>query len=89
MTDALKQTIFEEAHRLGFILAGVTTPGPPPHVKFFEDWLARGHHGGMNYLAADRARAARANPRLILPECESILVLGIPYNAPLRLPPFS
>jgi epoxyqueuosine reductase len=92
VTDALKQAIFEEAHRLGFILAGVTIPDPTPHVNFFEDWLARGHHAEMNYLAADRARAARANPRLLLPECKTILVLGVPYNPPRpfgTLPPFS
>lgn len=89
MTDPLKQSILNEAHRLGFVLAGVTTPDPTPHVKFFEDWLARGRHAEMAYLATDRARAVRADPRLILPECESILVLGVPYNAPLRLPLFS
>ncbi len=82
MAAVLKQSILEEAHRLGFVLAGVTTPDPAPHVKFFEDWLARGHHAEMHYLAADRARAARANPRLLLPECKSILVLGIPYSPP-------
>jgi epoxyqueuosine reductase len=86
VTDALKQSILEEAHRLGFVLAGVTTPAPPPHAKFFEDWLSRGHHADMAYLAADRARAARANPRLLLPECQSILVLGVPYNHPHPLP---
>ena len=47
MTDALKQSILEEAHRLGFILAGVTIPDPPPHFPFFEDWLVRGHHADM------------------------------------------
>lgn len=83
MTDALKQSILNEAHRLGFILAGVTIPDPPPHFPFFEDWLVRGHHADMAYLATDRARACRADPRLILPECKSILVLGVPYNAPL------
>ncbi len=82
MAAVLKQSILEKAHRLGFILAGVTTPDPTPHVNFFEDWLARGHHADMAYLAADRARAARANPRLLLPECQSILVLGAPYFLP-------
>ncbi|MFZ5858975.1 MAG: tRNA epoxyqueuosine(34) reductase QueG [Chloroflexota bacterium] len=82
MADALKQSILEEAHRLGFVLAGVTTPDPTLHVKFFEDWLASGHHADMAYLATDRARAVRADPRLILPDCKSILVLATPYNGP-------
>ena len=91
MTDSLKPSILNEAHRLGFILAGVTTPDPPPHIKFFKDWLAHGHHADMAYLATDRARTCRADPRLLLPECKSILVLGVPYNRPTphRLPPNS
>ena len=36
----------------------------------------------MHYLATGRARARRADPRLILPECKSILVLAIPYSDP-------
>jgi len=36
-------------------------------------------HGTMNYLAEVKSRARRADPKQILPECKSILVLGIPY----------
>ena len=36
----------------------------------------------MKYLADDRSRARRADPRLILPECKSILVLALPYPDP-------
>jgi epoxyqueuosine reductase len=39
----------------------------------------------MAYLASDRARQRRADPRQILPECRSILVLGTPYDAPKNL----
>ena len=39
----------------------------------------------MNYLATDRSRIRRANPREILPECKSILVLATPYSSPLPL----
>jgi epoxyqueuosine reductase len=35
----------------------------------------------MGYLSTDRAQARRADPRLILPECRSILVLGVRYPA--------
>ena len=80
--SGLKESIKARAKQLGFVLAGFTTPEPAPHLKFYENWLARGHHAEMNYLATDRARAARANPRLLLPECKSILVLGVPYNRP-------
>jgi epoxyqueuosine reductase len=82
----LKQSILEEAHRLGFILAGVTTPDPPPHFPAFENWLAQGRHAGMAWLASERSRTRRADPKQILPECKSILVLATPYNRPPSLP---
>ena len=80
MTAELKQAIKEKARQLGFILAGVTSSEPPPHYNFFQSWIASGHHGTMQYLA--NASGKRANPKLVLPECKSILVLAIPY-APL------
>lgn len=80
MIGSLKQEIFNEAHRLGFVLAGVTLPDPPAHFSAFETWLAQGHHGDMAYLAAERSITRRANPKEILPECRSILVLATPYN---------
>jgi epoxyqueuosine reductase len=78
----LEDAIKDQASRLGFSLAGVTTPEPPPHLSTFEHWVDAGHHGNMHYLSDDRARARRADPRLILPECKSILVLAAPYSDP-------
>ena len=37
----------------------------------------------MGYLADERSRTRRADPRLILPGSKSILVLAIPYSSPL------
>ena len=79
MTNDLKQTIKDKARQLGFFLAGVTTPEPPPHYSTFENWLAQNQHGAMRYLADERSRARRANPLEILPECKSIFVLATPY----------
>ena len=78
----LKERIKTKSLQLGFILAGVTTPEPPPHYSTFEHWLAQGHHGVMDYLATDRSRTRRADPREILPECKSILVLATSYQPP-------
>lgn len=87
MSAELTRTIKEEARRLGFPLAGVTTPDPPPHWPVYENWLAMGRHASMAYLANERARAGRRDPRRLLPECRSIIVLGIPYAPPQSLPP--
>ncbi len=38
----------------------------------------------MAYLASERSRLRRADPKQILPECKSILVLATPYDSPLR-----
>jgi len=84
VTQDLKQIIKDKSRQLGFILAGVTTPEPPPHYSTFENWLAQGHHGTMEYLASERSRTRRADPRQILPECKSILVLATPYPPPSR-----
>jgi len=85
LTELLKQSIKDKAGQLGFILAGVTTPEPPPHYKTFESWINHGQHGTMSYLSDERSRLRRADPKLILPECKSILVLAIPYSPPRPL----
>ncbi len=71
-----------EAVRLGFVLAGVTTPDPPASLPVFENWLAAGRHGPLGYLARPDTLAARRDPRALLPECESILVVAAAYDRP-------
>ena len=81
MTAVLKQAIKDKARQLGFILAGVTSSEPALHYNIFEEWLDQNKHGTMNYLAEERSRTRRADPKQILPECKSILVLAIPYSS--------
>ena len=78
----LAQTIKLKARQLGFTLAGITSPDPPAHFDVYRHWLDTGRHAEMAYLADARAIERRADPRLILPECRSILVLGTPYPNP-------
>jgi epoxyqueuosine reductase len=80
--EQLKEIIKKYALSEGFDLAGVTTPEPPPHFDVYQAWLGAGHHGEMHYLATDRALERRREPRLILPECRSILVLACNYLTP-------
>jgi len=76
---SLREVVKAEAHRLGFDMVGVTTPDIPPHYGVYDGWLTAGRHGEMGYLATERARQRRADPHQILPECRSILLLGIRY----------
>lgn len=71
-----------EARRLGFELVGVTTPDPPPHFEVFRQWIEADRHAAMSYLRSERALARRAEPRSILADCRSILVVGIHHALP-------
>jgi epoxyqueuosine reductase len=79
---ALTKQVRKKAHELGFALVGVTSPDPPAHMDVFRRWLNMGHNGEMGYLATKEVVQRRADPRLVRPECKSILVLGIPYDKP-------
>lgn len=78
-TQDLTARVKAEAKRIGFDLVGVTGPAPPPHLDVYHQWLAEGQHGGMNYLANERALKRRSDPLRILPECQSILTVAINY----------
>jgi len=78
----LKNEIAAEARQLGFNLFGVVEPGAPPHYDVYKRWLEQGKHGEMGYLDTERARKRRRDPKLILHECQSILVLGWPHTVP-------
>ena len=82
LAAALTQAVKDEARRLGFALVGVTTPDPPPHFDVYTRWLEAGRHGEMAYLASERASQRRQDPCQILPECRSILALGVRYPSP-------
>ena len=78
----IEQMLKAEAERLGFFISGITSPDAPTSFPVYSNWVERGHHAGMEYLATQRALSARADPLTLLPECQSILVLGMPYAHP-------
>ncbi len=82
----LKSAIKTEANRLGFTLFGVAEPHPPDTLPNYLSWLAQGRNGSMDYLATERAVARRADPRLILPDVRSVIILGLRYPRPANLP---
>ncbi len=82
--DPARLTAFlkDAAARAGFDLVGVTGPEPPAHLDTYMDWLEKGRHGEMGYLATPRARERRADPRRIMPACRSILVVAANHLPP-------
>jgi epoxyqueuosine reductase len=77
--DRLTQRIKSQAHALGFDLVGVTQLMPSAYGSFFESWLAQGCAGDMTYLARPDAVAKRRDPRLIIPEARSVVVVAQNY----------
>jgi epoxyqueuosine reductase len=75
----IKSEIKAEAERLGFSLFGITTPDPPAHLDIFHDWISKGFQGGMTYLDRPDTIKKRSDPRVIFPECKSVIMLGMQY----------
>ncbi len=76
---AIKAAIRDEALRLGFDAVGFA----PPHLAteaaaHLREFLARGYHGEMGWLAA-RAEE-RADPQALWPDARSVVVLGLNYG---------
>lgn len=69
----------EEARRVGFTLVGIAEAQPSAHAARYRDWLARGYHGEMDYLARPDAIQKRVDPQVIMPEARSIVVVGMNY----------
>lgn len=70
-----------EARRLGFDKVGVA-----PAAALTEEgarlgqWLARGFHGEMSYMARDPRQ--RSDPRLLLPSAKSVVCVALNYFRP-------
>ena len=73
----LKWHIKQAARAIGFDLVGITNAEPAPHGEQFTQWLARGFHGEMAYM--ERNFSKRVAPREILPDAQSIVVVGMNY----------
>jgi epoxyqueuosine reductase len=76
---SLEQRIKAKAHALGFDLAGIAPATPSPHLPEYRDWVARGYHGEMGYLARADRLARREDPALILPNARSLVSVGLNY----------
>lgn len=74
---------------LSIAAIGVAQVGPTPTWAIYQNWLARGYAAEMSYLARPDAVNRRADPRTILPETRSVLVVAASYaGAPHpELPP--
>ena len=82
----LSKALKEEATRLGFAACGITRADAFDGRVTLNDWLAAGHHGTMEWMAARADQ--RAAPQSLWPEARSVIALGMSYapaEDPLRL----
>lgn len=80
----MKHAIEVKAESLGFDLFGVTDCRPPETLQYYNEWLSQGHHGNLSYL--ERHAPLKADPTTLLPEAQSIILVGCNYYHPNELP---
>jgi epoxyqueuosine reductase len=68
---------------LGCELVGVAPVTHFDELDFYPQWLKEGYAGEMHYL--ERQLPARLDPRKILPEAQSVIVVGVVYHTPAPL----
>jgi epoxyqueuosine reductase len=74
----VKDRITERARQLGFDACRITSAAPPESAPRFQDWLAAGRHGEMNYLARNAHK--RVEPQRVLKEARSVVTLAVSYS---------
>jgi epoxyqueuosine reductase len=84
MSQDLAGWVKAQALALGFGAAGIAPVEDPPQADAFLEWLARGYHGEMGYLA--RTAEQRVRLRRSLPWARSVVAAALPYNTPFARP---
>lgn len=78
---SISAQIKEQALAEGFHKVGVVRAEPLEAERArLEEWVARGYHAQMNWLARDIAR--RTDPRELLPGAQSVVVVALNYFTP-------
>ena len=78
--DSPAAAIKARALELGFESAAIAAAGPLDAQRHYEAWLARGHHGAMDYLASDRHRERRAEPERVLAGLRSVISVALCHS---------
>ncbi len=74
-----KEAIRQQARELGFDVVGFARPELPEEVRSrLRDYLARGYHGDMDWLAAKSDR--RQDPRTLWPQAGTVISLAMNYG---------
>jgi len=74
----IEAIIKNHARALGFELVGIAPATEADGFPHLQEWLERGHAGEMAYMS--KHAEARRHPRLILPDVNSVVMVGINYK---------
>jgi epoxyqueuosine reductase len=74
----LETRLKQQAHALGFQLAGIAPATAADGFEQLRAWLDQSFAGEMSYM--ERHADARRHPASILPEVRSVLMVGMNYN---------
>ena len=80
--DRMVSDLRSQALMLGFQEVGITSVDPSAHAGFFRDWIDRGYHGEMGYLARPDSVARRNDLRGTMAEIRSVVVVTENYFQP-------
>ncbi len=76
--ESLTQKLKNYARAQGCDLIGVAPIAAFKELDYYPQWLAAGYAGEMEYLK--RQLPKRLDPRQIMPEAQSVVVLGVNYH---------
>jgi epoxyqueuosine reductase len=76
--EKLTHRIKEQAKKLGFQKIGIAkAEALTEEAQRLDEWLNRGYHGTMEWMVRNKQR--RVDPRNILPEAKSLIVVAMNY----------
>src|SRR5688572_3022602 len=80
MTAAIREAIRAQALAMGFDAVGFAAAHLAERARAdLREYLDRGYHGDMGWLAATAAR--RGDPQTLWPEARTVVVLGLNYGS--------
>lgn len=75
--------IKQAAHTVGFDACGIARADAlDVDTEFLRTWLEAGNNGEMSYL--NRNLEKRTDPRILVPDCKTVVVFAINYYTPVK-----
>ena len=78
--NATRDQIKTFCHSVGFDLVGFIKPANYQTYSRYKQWIDAGFHGEMQYLSSERSLYLRRSPRMLMADCQTILVLAFRYQ---------